>query len=67
MPGVEVTLARSDAPEPTNCRMVDNPETFSKQLRGTGVAFDIPCRTIESIGLSVAFLTDPWGTYIRPT
>ena len=46
---------------------VDNLEAFCKKLEEQGVEFDIPFRTIESIGLSVAYLTDPWGTYIELT
>ena len=75
VPGVELTFAKSDEPtRPTKGRVVghigfevDNLEAFCKRLEGEGVSFDVPYRTIESIGLSVAFLTDPWGTYIELT
>lgn len=75
VPGIELTFARSDGPpRPTKGRVVDhigfevdNLEAFCKKLEGEGVKFDIPFRTVESIGLSVAFLTDPWGTYIELT
>ena len=75
VPGVELTFAKSDGPtDPTKGRVVDhigfevdNLEAFCRKLESEGVAFDVPFRTIESIGLSVAFLTDPWGTYIELT
>ena len=75
VPGIELTFASSDGPtQPTKGRVidhigfeVDNLEAFCKKLEEQGVEFDIPFRTIESIGLSVAYLTDPWGTYIELT
>ena len=75
VPGIELTFARSDGPpEPTKGRVVDhigfevdNLEAFCRKLEREGVKFDIPFRKIERIGLSVAFLTDPWGTYIELT
>lgn len=75
VPGVELTFAPADgAPEATKGRVVDhigfevdNLEAFCKRLESEGVKFDIPFRRIENIGLSVAFLTDPWGTYIELT
>ncbi len=75
VPGIELTFAPSDGPtKPTKGRVldhigfeVDNLETFCKKLESQGISFDIPFRKIENIGLSVAFLTDPWGTYIELT
>ena len=46
---------------------VDDLESFCKQLEAESVKFEILFRKIESIGLSVAFLTDSWGTYIELT
>ena len=75
VPGIELTFAIAGNPvKPTKGRVldhigfeVDNLEAFCKQLEMQGVRFDIPYRKIENIGLSVAFLTDPWGTYIELT
>ena len=75
VPGIELTFARRDGhSKPTKGRVVDhigfevdNLEAFCRKLEGKGVKFDIPFRKIERIGLSVAFLTDPWGTYIELT
>ena len=75
VPGIEVTFAPSDgATAPTKGRVldhigfeVDGLEAFCERLESQGVQFDIPFRRIEAMGLSVAFLTDPWGTYIELT
>ncbi|MDE0263867.1 MAG: VOC family protein [Bryobacterales bacterium] len=75
VPGIELTFAVAGDPvEPTKGRVVDHIgfevddlESFCQKLAADGVKFDVPFRKIESIGLSVAFLTDPWGTYIELT
>ena len=75
VPGIELTFATAGSPvKPTKGRVldhigfeVDDLEAFCKQLESQGVRFDFPYRRIESIGLSLAFLTDPWGTYIELT
>ena len=46
---------------------VANLKEFCKKLEADGVKFDLPYRTAENIGLSIAFLTDPWGVYIELT
>ena len=46
---------------------VANLAAFCKNLEAEGVKFDVPYRTAEKIGLSIAFLTDPWGVYIELT
>ena len=75
VPGIELTFAKaSDPVAPTKGRVVDHIgfevddlESFCRKLEADGVKFDIAFRRIENIGLSVAFLTDPWGTYIELT
>ena len=42
-------------------------EAFCKKLEASGVKFEIPYRKVPSLGLSIAFLTDPWGTRIELT
>jgi len=42
-------------------------EAFCKDLEAKGVKFDLPFRKVPAIGLSLAFLTDPFGTYIELT
>jgi len=46
---------------------VDGLEAFCKRLEAQGVTFDRPYRQVESIGLAIAFFTDPFGTYIELT
>jgi predicted enzyme related to lactoylglutathione lyase len=46
---------------------VTNLETFAKQLEAKGIKLDAPVRAVPSLGLKVAFLTDPSGTYIELT
>lgn len=46
---------------------VQNLEAFTKQLEEMGITFDLPYTAIPPLGLGIAFLTDPWGTYIELT
>jgi hypothetical protein len=32
-----------------------------------GIKIDVPYRSVPAVGLSIAFITDPWGTYIELT
>jgi catechol 2,3-dioxygenase-like lactoylglutathione lyase family enzyme len=42
-------------------------DAFAKHLESLGIKFDSEPRRIEAIGLTIAFLTDPVGTYIEVT
>jgi len=46
---------------------VTNLEAFTQKLEAAGVKFDVPYRKLPALGLGLAFLTDPWGTYIELT
>lgn len=46
---------------------VDDLEAFVAGLEAKGIALDVPYREIPAAGLAIAFLTDPWGTYIELT
>lgn len=46
---------------------VDNLEAFCQRLEADGVKLDIPYRYIDRLKIGLAFLTDPWGTYIELT
>lgn len=46
---------------------VKNLEDFTKKLEAAGIKFDIPYRKVPRLGVALAFLTDPWGTYIELT
>lgn len=75
VPGVNLRWKASDAKlAATKGRGVDhigfevtNLEEFCKKLEAEGVKFDLPYRSVPQIGLSIAFLTDPWGVYIELT
>ena len=40
---------------------------FVKQLQAKGQKFDVEYRDVPAIGLKIAYITDPWGTYIELT
>jgi catechol 2,3-dioxygenase-like lactoylglutathione lyase family enzyme len=77
LPGVNLTFSPAEAADkslPTKGRVLDhigfevkNLEAFCKKLEAAGVKFDVGYRKIPAIGLSVAFFTDPFGTYIELT
>jgi catechol 2,3-dioxygenase-like lactoylglutathione lyase family enzyme len=75
LPGVTLTFNKSDAaPLPTRGRALDHIgfeikglEAFCKKLESDGVKFDRPYRTLPNSTVAIAFLTDPWGTYIELT
>ena len=46
---------------------VKNLEAFCKKLEASGVKFDRPYSERPALGIAIAFLTDPWGTYIELT
>jgi predicted enzyme related to lactoylglutathione lyase len=46
---------------------VKNLEAFTKKLESQGIKLTGPYRQVPALGLSIAFITDPWGTYIELT
>jgi extradiol dioxygenase family protein len=42
-------------------------EAFTKKLEAAGIKLDIPYRKVPALGIAIAFLTDPFGTYIELT
>ena len=74
LPGININISGVDtAQAPTRGRMLDhvgfevtNLEAFCKQLEGAGIKLDRPYGKLPS-GFGLAFLTDPWGTYIELT
>jgi len=77
LPGVNLTFSLAEAPGtalPTKGRSVDhigfevkNLEAFCKKLEAGGMKFDVAYRKIPALGISVAFFTDPFGTYVELT
>ena len=74
LPGINLNFSSTAAAlAPTRGRMLDhigfeiqNLEAFCKQLEADGIKFDRPYAKLPS-GFGLAFLTDPWGTYIELT
>jgi catechol 2,3-dioxygenase-like lactoylglutathione lyase family enzyme len=75
LPGVNLTFSASAEPVvPTRGRTMDhigfevrNLEAFCKQLEASGITLDRPYTKVPALGIAIAFLTDPWGTYIELT
>ena len=75
LPGVNLTYSPSDESlAGTQGRSldhigfeIDGLEAFCERLEGMGVTFDRPYQEIESLGLAIAFFTDPFGTYVELT
>jgi catechol 2,3-dioxygenase-like lactoylglutathione lyase family enzyme len=60
--------------DPTKGRSIDhigfevkNLDEFVKKLEASGSKLDSPPRVVPNSNVKVAFLTDPWGTYIELT
>jgi catechol 2,3-dioxygenase-like lactoylglutathione lyase family enzyme len=76
LPGVNLTFggAAGASVVPTKGRALDhigfevrNLEQLVKDLEAKGVKFDRPYTKVPALGIAIAFLTDPWGTYIELT
>ncbi len=74
LPGININVSSVEtAQAPTRGRMLDhigfeveNLEAFCRGLEAEGIKFDRPYAKTPT-GVGVAFLTDPWGTYIELT
>jgi len=74
-PGMNLSFNSSREPrEPTRGRAIDHIgfefadlEAVVRDLESKGVTFDVPLREVASIGLKIAFLTDPSGVYVELT
>ncbi|HVN06569.1 MAG TPA: VOC family protein [Bryobacteraceae bacterium] len=75
LPGVNLTFSQAQGPVAgTKGRALDhigfevkNLEAFCRKLEAEGVKLDVPYRRIPELNLAIAYLTDPWGTYIELT
>ena len=73
LPGVNLTFSKSDTPTAaTKGRSLDHIgfeikdlEAFCKKAEASGVKFDMPFTKRPDLGISLAYITDPWGTYIE--
>jgi len=72
IPGVNLSFAKADGPTvPTKGRALDHIgfevkhlEAFCKKLEANGMKLDRPYGKTPA-GVGIAFITDPWGTYIE--
>lgn len=46
---------------------VKNLEEFCKKLEADGIKLAVPYRKVPALGIAIAFIIDPWGTYIEMT
>jgi catechol 2,3-dioxygenase-like lactoylglutathione lyase family enzyme len=76
VPGAEITFAKQDAAQaPTKGRSLDhigfevkNLDQFVKKLADAGIKTEDPIRnSANAPKLRLAYITDPWGTYIELT
>ncbi len=75
LPGLTMNFAPSPMPAVgTQGRALDhigfevkNLEAFAKTLEAKGIKLTVPYRQVPALGISIAFFTDPWGTYIELT
>jgi catechol 2,3-dioxygenase-like lactoylglutathione lyase family enzyme len=74
VPGGRVDILGINGPEPQPSRSgaldhigfeVADMKAFAKRLKEQGLAFDVEPMRIEGLDLTIAFLTDPAGTYIE--
>jgi catechol 2,3-dioxygenase-like lactoylglutathione lyase family enzyme len=75
LPGLGLSFSQaSTAQAPTTGRVLDHIgfeieglEAFTAGLAARGIELAVPFRRIDDIGLSIAFVVDPWGTRIELT
>lgn len=75
VPGGNLTFSKSAEPTAgTNGRALDHIsfevaglQAFCRKLEAAGQKFDVPYTERPDLGISFAFLTDPWGTKIEVT
>lgn len=71
---VDIMGARGNAPRGSRGAAIDHigfdvadMDAFAARLDALGIELDVPPRRVEAIGLTIAFITDPAGTYIEIT
>jgi catechol 2,3-dioxygenase-like lactoylglutathione lyase family enzyme len=75
LPGVNLSFSPgNETPLATKGRSLDhigfevtNLDAFVKSLEAKGIGIEGPVRQVPGTRLKIAFLTDPWGTYIELT
>jgi lactoylglutathione lyase len=71
---VDVLNFRDERPVGTRGTAIDHigfdvadMDAFAARIQKLGVTFDVEPRRVDAIGLTIAFITDPMGTYIEIT
>src|SRR3954469_17092746 len=75
LPGVNLTFTKAETPTvTTKGRSLDhigfdvkNLEALCKKLQADGITLDRPFTRLPNSTTAIAFLTDPWGTYVELT
>jgi catechol 2,3-dioxygenase-like lactoylglutathione lyase family enzyme len=75
LPGVNLSFSPAPAPVVgTRGRVVDHIgfevkdlEAFCRKLEGLGITLDRPYTKVPAMNIAIAFISDPWGTYIELT
>jgi catechol 2,3-dioxygenase-like lactoylglutathione lyase family enzyme len=75
LPGIGLSVSNSPTPVAgTRGRVIDHIgfevkglEAFVKKLEAQGIKLDRPFTPVPALGITIAFITDPWGTYIELT
>jgi catechol 2,3-dioxygenase-like lactoylglutathione lyase family enzyme len=75
LPGVALNFSPSPGPViGTTGRALDhigfevkNLEEFCKKLQAAGIKLNVEYRKVPALNIAIAFITDPWGTYIELT
>jgi predicted enzyme related to lactoylglutathione lyase len=75
LPGIGLSVSNSPTPVAgTRGRVIDHIgfevkglDAFVKKLESQGIKLDRPYTPVPALGISIAFITDPWGTYIELT
>ena len=74
LPGLTMNFNAATGTAATRGRSIDhigfevkNLEAFVKGLEAKGIKLDVPYRAVPERGIAIAFITDPWGTYIELT
>ena len=73
IPGVQMRFAKTDTPTvTTKGRVLDhigfevkNIDAFTQKLEAAGIKLDRPVTRNDKTGDALAFIYDPWGTYIE--
>ena len=74
LPGLTMNFSPATGTVGTQGRVIDHVgfeikglEAFTKKLEAQGIKLTSAYRQVPALGISIAFITDPWGTYIELT